>query len=200
MRTDPAILIGLVQGADALSASLTDPQGKVAALALQAALTIALGHVRPYTIPGAREAALRDLGAALAVLRGDDDGTSAIPTRYDTGTRETLDRIRDLLGDRGFAAGCLFNVVKYLDRAGKKGDAALDQSKALFYLQAAAHVLLRAPDPRAGRPTFRSYRYVQSAWPSAVLDLAGQVKTENGAGESPVHLMSELLTAYEGSR
>lgn len=168
-------------------------EGAAALRALEASVTLVLLSIRPSPITGAREAALHDLCAAVAELRVDDVGTDAIPTRYDTGGRETLDRMRDLLGDHGFAAGCLFNVIKYLDRAGKKGDAARDEAKALFYLQAAAHVLLGLPDPRVSRPRHTPYEHdASTTWPPALLDLASRVH----GGASRVDFLADLLTAY----
>ena len=191
--------LGALTGLDELYRLARSPTACAAASATQAALSLLLLEVRPNGMPSlaaeARAAALRDLVAAVAVLTGDDVGLSSVPARYDTGDRETLDRIRDLLGDRGFAAGCLFNVVKYLDRAGKKGPADRDEAKALFYLQAAAHVLIDGyPDPRSVRPRFLPYvRNEHAHWPTAIIDLA---KGLRGPATSPGRALADLFDAY----
>lgn len=164
-----------LSGVSALAQVATTPTGAAAAKAANAALTLLLCSTRPSPVAGAQEAALRDLREAVAVLPGEDAGTDAIPARYDTGERETLDRIRDLLGDGLYVGGCLFNVLKYLDRAGKKGPAVLDEDKALFYLQSAANVLLGYPDPRHKRPGFVPYDRQSTRWPTALLDVFGKV-------------------------
>lgn len=71
--------------------------------------------------------------------------------------RETLDRIRDCLGDVGVVAFALGNAIKYLDRQGKKGSATQDVEKARFYLRYAAHVQYpqRWDDPRPHAPPYQ---------------------------------------------
>lgn len=135
------------------------------------------------------------------LLAGDreDLGTTQIPARYDTGDRETWDRIRDLLPGRvAFASGCLFNVVKYLDRAGKKGPADQDETKALFNLQGAAHVLVGLPDPRHRRPTFRPWvRTDTSAWPVRVYDLLDRLDGVGpGQGREAWKAMLDVLYVH----
>jgi len=49
-----------------------------------------------------------------------DNGYNTAPERYTDEGLETCDRMRDYLGDEGFAAACASNVIKYTDRAGKK--------------------------------------------------------------------------------
>ncbi len=186
----------LLVGSSALAAQAGTPEARAAAKALQAATTLLLCALRPSPIVGAREAALVDLGAALAVLRGDDVGRDELPARYDMDGRETLDRMRDLLGPNGYAAGCMFNVIKYLDRRGKKGDAALDDEKALFYLQAAGEALFGLPDPRAHRPTFTPYVEQRSAWPSRLYDLLDRLEgVKPGRGRD---VFENVLTALYG--
>ena len=86
-------------------------------------------------------------------------GHDAQPSRYTRPDgRETLDAIRDRLGDAGFIAFCVGNAMKYEDRQGKKGDAEEDRKKATFYRQMEAHVKGSGPDPRSGRPGFTPYR------------------------------------------
>ena len=97
-----------------------------------------------------------------------DNGRTEVPERYaNDGRRETIDKIRDALGDDGFIAWCEGNTLKYRDRLGKKG--ADDEDKLAFYTQMADHVrgCLRvgyhracteyAADPRSKRPTYRRY-------------------------------------------
>lgn len=86
-------------------------------------------------------------------------GFDRAPDRYTTKGRETIDRIRDTLGDAGFIAFCIGNAMKYEDRAGnKKGEAAeTDAEKARWYRQMALHVKSGAADPRIDRPDFTPY-------------------------------------------
>lgn len=95
------------------------------------------------------------------------NGYRVTPERYaNDGKRETIDRIRDSLGDVGFIAWCEGNVIKYMDRLGKKD--ADDAEKQSFYMEMAEHVrgcmqvgyaraLLEYPDPRSGRRDFLPY-------------------------------------------
>lgn len=188
----------VLSGLSVLARQAATPDALAAARALEAATTLLLCALRPSPIPGARETALVDLGAALAVLRGDDVGRDAMPVRYDLDGRETLDRMRDLLGSTGYASGCFINIIKYLDRRGKKGDAALDDEKALFYLQSAGHVLLGLPDPRAHRPTFKPYAYQPSEWPPRLYDLLDRLEgVKSGCGRDVFHNM--LTALYRGN-
>lgn len=86
-----------------------------------------------------------------------DNGFTAAPDRYTGEGRETIDRIRDVLGDDGFRAFCAGNAMKYEDRAGRKGDAVGDVEKARWYRQMVAYLDGEADDPRAGRPGFVGY-------------------------------------------
>ena len=56
------------------------------------------------------------------------------PAHYNAGEVETIDGIRAALGE-GFADYCKGNVIKYVWRCGKKGDAVEDLRKAAKYLQ-----------------------------------------------------------------
>ena len=56
------------------------------------------------------------------------------PAHYNQGEIETIDGIRAALGE-GFAAYCRGNVLKYVWRCGKKGDAVEDLKKAAKYLE-----------------------------------------------------------------
>lgn len=90
------------------------------------------------------------------VLSRDDDNTGfgSKPFRYsgDPSGKETIDIIREQLGDAGFIAYCRGCVIKYRSRVGRKGDdPQKDVEKALFYQQMADHVSMGAPDPRSYR-------------------------------------------------
>lgn len=56
------------------------------------------------------------------------------PSHYCDGGIETIDFIRAKLTPAEFAGYCKGNVIKYLSRAGKKGDTLEDLRKALVYL------------------------------------------------------------------
>ena len=66
------------------------------------------------------------------------------PSHYTSGDIECIDAIRSALGEGGFRAWCRGNAIKYLWRAGLKGDATEDLRKATFYTRMAA-----GDDPRA---------------------------------------------------
>lgn len=98
------------------------------------------------------------LGPEAQEAQADDaTGFNVAPVRYSAHGRETIDRIRDTLGDEAFIAYCRGTAMKYRDRAGLKGDAAEDAKKAQWYLQMADHVSFGAPDPRAYRAGFQPY-------------------------------------------
>lgn len=78
------------------------------------------------------------------------------PSHYQKpGRRESIDEIRETLGDTGFEAFCLGNALKYLYRAGlKEGeDKRVCWAKADWYEQMRHHVIWpdRWPDPRTKR-------------------------------------------------
>jgi hypothetical protein len=81
------------------------------------------------------------------------------PDRYASHGRETIDRIRDTLGDRGFHDFCIGTVMRYTDRAGLKGSAQEDLQKADWYLRMSDHITdpVNFPDPRADRAVFVPY-------------------------------------------
>jgi hypothetical protein len=86
-------------------------------------------------------------------------GFDRAPDRYSGKGRETIDRIRDFLGDGGFVAFCEGNAMKYEDRAGLKGSAEADEQKARWYREMAEHVRSggASPDPRSSRAGFVPY-------------------------------------------
>jgi hypothetical protein len=57
------------------------------------------------------------------------------PSHYTDGGIETIDYLEAKLGPDGFRAFCLGNALKYVSRAGKKGDLKQDLSKAIWYLR-----------------------------------------------------------------
>lgn len=65
------------------------------------------------------------------------------PAHYNQGGIECIDAIREALGDDGFKAYCLGNVMKYCWRHKHKGGQQ-DLQKALFYMRFAS-----GDDPRA---------------------------------------------------
>ena len=72
------------------------------------------------------------------------------PSHYtEDRTVEVIDYIREQTG-AGFVDYCVGNALKYLSRAGLKGDTAEDYAKAAWYCRMAAHVQdpTRFPDPR----------------------------------------------------
>lgn len=95
--------------------------------------------------------------ALFSQCRDSAIGDDRAPDRYSAKGRETIDRIRDELGDDGFVALCLGNAMKYEDRAGLKGSADEDRKKAAWYRQMAAHVRGEADDPRVYRAGFAPY-------------------------------------------
>lgn len=102
----------------------------------------------------------------------DTIGATVAPARYSTTDRETIDRIRDLLGTRGFLAYCRGQVVRYLDRAGHKGPKEEDEAKAEWYMQMALHVAdpVNYGDPRVYREGFQ--RYEPQPYPDGLYGLA----------------------------
>jgi len=128
------------------------------------------------------DAILRDVDAERRVLEalagatvdhGDVVGTTAPPARYNReGERETIDVIRDLLGDEAFAAYCFGQVLRYRSRAGAKDPTAQDLAKADWYRQMGLHVQSggRIPDPRVYREGFAPY--VRQPFPYGLHGLA----------------------------
>ena len=64
----------------------------------------------------------------------DEGGAVDSPSHYTSGEVETIEKIEAVTeGLNARAAYLLGNVIKYVDRAGKKGDAAEDLAKANNY-------------------------------------------------------------------
>lgn len=59
------------------------------------------------------------------------------PAHYTAGGIETIDFIEAKLTGEQFTGYCLGNSLKYLSRAGKKGDGAEDLAKARWYINRA---------------------------------------------------------------
>lgn len=59
------------------------------------------------------------------------------PPHYTDGGIEAIDYIEAKLGPDGFRSYCVGNALKYISRAGKKGPAKEDLSKAIWYLRRA---------------------------------------------------------------
>lgn len=59
------------------------------------------------------------------------------PPHYTDGGIEAIDYIAAKLGPDGFRSYCVGNALKYISRAGKKGSAKEDLSKAIWYLRRA---------------------------------------------------------------
>lgn len=57
-----------------------------------------------------------------------------LPPHYVTGGIETIDYLEAKLTSEQFKGFCLGNALKYLSRAGKKGDFATDLAKARWYI------------------------------------------------------------------
>jgi hypothetical protein len=57
------------------------------------------------------------------------------PPHYTDGGIEAIDYIEAKLGPDGFRSYCVGNALKYISRAGKKGSAKEDLSKAIWYLR-----------------------------------------------------------------
>ena len=60
------------------------------------------------------------------------------PSHYCTGDIECIDAIASALGHDGLIAFCRGNAIKYLWRAGRKGDMGEDLRKAAWYCERAA--------------------------------------------------------------
>ena len=57
------------------------------------------------------------------------------PPHYTAGGIEAIDAIESALGPEGFMAYCRGNAIKYVWRAGRKGDTEQDLRKAIWYLE-----------------------------------------------------------------
>lgn len=66
------------------------------------------------------------------------------PSHYTAGGVECIDGIEAAIGVDGVTAFCRGNAIKYLWRAGKKGDQVEDLRKALWYIQREIAVRERA--------------------------------------------------------
>jgi Protein of unknwon function (DUF3310) len=80
--------------------------------------------------------------ASPTVIKGDTPLTDPVnsPPHYQGGI-ECIDYIRQVLGEDGFRAYCLGNLIKYTHRHEYKGKPLEDLKKAQYYLNAAISTL-----------------------------------------------------------
>jgi hypothetical protein len=90
----------------------------------------------PEELKRAREQEAWRHPITLPVLDPEPDPVNH-PSHYTDGGIETIDYLEAKLGPDGFRAFCLGNALKYVSRAGKKGDLKQDLSKAIWYLRRA---------------------------------------------------------------
>lgn len=69
-----------------------------------------------------------------AVLEAVEHDMVNLPPHYQAGGIETIDYIQAKMTPEQFEGFCLGNALKYLSRAGKKGDFKTDIAKARWYL------------------------------------------------------------------
>jgi len=68
------------------------------------------------------------------------------PTHYTNGDIECIDAIKSAIGDDHFVPFCKGQALKYIWRAGLKGDFEEDIQKAMFYLSACLNADWRGND------------------------------------------------------
>ena len=74
------------------------------------------------------------------------------PSHYTDGGIEVIEYIRAKLSAEGFEGYCEGNVLKYMSRAGKKGDKVEDLKKASWYLNYLIDFLSETPSPTDPEP------------------------------------------------
>ena len=74
------------------------------------------------------------------------------PSHYTDGGIEVIEYIRAKLSAEGFEGYCEGNVLKYMSRAGKKGDKVEDLKKASWYLNYLIDFLSETPPPTEPEP------------------------------------------------
>lgn len=67
----------------------------------------------------------------------EDNNDPINPDHYKHGEMQTIERMMTLFGPKKVKTFCEVNALKYLDRAGYKGDALIDHQKADWYLRLA---------------------------------------------------------------
>lgn len=75
-----------------------------------------------------------DLRAVLDAAEQMEEDMVNLPPHYRTGGIEAIDYLQAKLTPDQFTGFCLGNALKYLSRAGKKGDFKTDVAKARWYL------------------------------------------------------------------
>lgn len=89
---------------------------------------------RGESISDAGEEELHEAVAAIVAGEG-FEGIVKEPKHYDLpGGGQAIDLIRELLGDEGFRAYCMGNVIKYAVRLGRKGNQDIDLAKIREYV------------------------------------------------------------------
>ena len=81
------------------------------------------------------------------------------PSHYNHGGLETIDAIREALGEIGFLHFCRGNALKYIWRAGHKDNAKEDLAKAAWYCRMAA-----GDDPRKDKGDSTVYAESDMIW------------------------------------
>lgn len=90
-----------------------------------------------YWWPHQNRADIRDIVAYHVVPQNPVPDMVNSPPHYTDGGIEAINYIAAKLGPDGFKAYCVGNALKYISRAGKKGSAKEDLSKAIWYLRRA---------------------------------------------------------------
>lgn len=70
-------------------------------------------------------------------IKPTDPAEQINPSHYKNGEMQTIERMMTLFGPKKVKTFCEINALKYLDRAGYKGDALIDHQKADWYLRLA---------------------------------------------------------------
>lgn len=89
------------------------------------------------------------------------------PAHGGAGGIECVDAMRAMLGDEAFVAHCRATALKYVWRAGRKGDACEDLAKAEWYLGRARDVLGEVRERRAAALDALANLGQREEWPEA---------------------------------
>ncbi len=96
-----------------------------------------VGRAETWWWPGGNTDDAWDIVAYRVVPQNPVPDMVNSPPHYTDGGIETIDYIAAKLGPDGFRSYCVGNALKYISRAGKKGAAKEDMSKAIWYLRRA---------------------------------------------------------------